>query len=634
MIKFSDKKQKTPSCPKTHKRILLIGNPNVGKSVFFSELTGIGVVSSNYSGTTVNYMEGAFKANENYTLIDVPGTYSLSPTSQAEEVAVNLVKKGADAIICVLDATNLERNLCLALELQQCHIPTVYALNMTDVAERNGIKVSAKLLEQELKAPVIATVAVKKHGIKEVEEEVKKLFKQTQEADVSCGHCSCCPSNVECCRGVTIWSHAKEITRKVSKKDKLKPNFLDKLGESTVKPFPGLAIALLVLATLLVVVRFGGGGLRAPLTMLTDGLIIPFFRNLFENIFSFFVSQGGHLCYRYLYYDEGFVSGIKTVIDGGVAICGPACVFLNVLIGEYGVFVISFQWIIALILPYVFAFYVAVSFLEDSGYLPRVSVLFDNVMRKLGVQGGSLIHVFLALGCAAPAIIGSRAATTRKERLVIAIIICFTVPCIAQIGALIALMSAFSWWMSPLMLLFAVFLFVVSAFIAGKIIKGKVDSLIIEVPNLLLPEPKAYFKKLKIRMKHFMLDAELPMLAAVFLAALLAGTGVIGIIAENYYVQSVVSRWLGMPKEAVSALILGIVRREMSVAPLLVLNLSHLQVFVAGVVSLMYLPCLSVMGILAKEFNIKVAVIIFFATVFSAIFVGGLVNQIAGVFIN
>jgi ferrous iron transport protein B len=119
------------------------------------------------------------------------------------------------------------------------------------------------------------------------------------------------------------------------------------------------------------------------------------------------------------------------------------------------------------------------------------------------------------------------------------------------------------------------------------------------------------------------------MLIAVFLAALLAGTGVIGVIAENAAVQSVVSGWLGMPEEAVVALILGIVRREMSVAPLLLLNLTWLQAFVAGIVSLLYLPCLSVFGIVAKEFRVGVAVMIFAGTVITAVFVGGLVNQIA-----
>ena len=615
---------------KKQNKILLMGNPNVGKSVFFTELTGIHAISSNYAGTTVGYMEGPFKVGETeYTLFDVPGTYSLSPTCDAEAVATSFMRSGAKAIICVLDASNLERNLCLALELQRCNIPAVYALNLLDVAERGGISVNEKLLEQELGSPVIPTVAVKKQGIGELVKRLESVLETAVKTDLaSCAACSsCCPKN----QNGDIWTAAKEINRRVSKKVSINPSFIDKLGESMMKPFPGIPIAFLALALLIGVVVGGGRALRAGLIPLVDGLIVPFFRNLFENIFAFFIQEGGHLCYRYLYWGaEGFSTAVRTVVGNGDAACGAACILLNVLIGEYGIFVISFQWIIALILPYVFSFYLGVSFLEDSGYLPRVSVLFDNVMRKLGVQGGSLIHVFLGLGCAVPAIIGSRTATTRKERLMIAAIICFAVPCISQIGALLALMSVFSWWMTPLMLLFAVFLFVATALVAGKVIKGKVDPLIIEVPNLLMPEPKAYFRKLMIRMKHFMVEAEIPMLAAVFFAAVLAGTGILNLIAV--YAQPVVSGWLGMPQEAVVALILGIVRREMSVAPLLALNLTYLQAFIAGVVSLMYLPCMSVFGVLAKEFKIKVAFVIFAGTVILALFTGGLINQIARLF--
>jgi len=624
-------------------KILLMGNPNVGKSVFFTELTGIKAISSNYSGTTVTFMKGRLTVREKeYALIDVPGTYSLTPTSEAEAVATRFVESGAEAVICVLDASNLERNLHLAMELRQYKIPTVYVLNLVDVAKRQGIVVNAKLLEKELGAPVVETVAVRRRGLDELIKRLEEVLNTTKPdcTQTSCGKCASCLYGHHKESG-DIWLTSKNIVRRVSSKIMAKPSFVDRLGFNMVKPFPGLPIAVLVLGLLVGVVVFGGRVLRMPLIMLTDGLIIPFFRNLFENIFAFFTGDGGQLGYRFLYYDSGFHTRFRVLSDGYfqtfyyeayAASTSFANVLLNVLIGEYGIFVISFQWIIALILPYVLSFYIGITFLEDSGYLPRVSVLFDNIMRKLGVQGGSLIHAFLALGCAIPAILGSRTATTQKERKMIAVIICFAIPCISQIGALAALMSEFSWWMPIAMFLFAMFLFVVVALIAGKIIKGKVDPLILEVPNLLIPNPKSYFRKLMIRMKHFLKDAELPMLAAVFIAALLAGTGVLNIIANQAQIQMVVSGWLGLPEEAVVSLILGIVRREMSVAPLLILNLTYLQAFVAGVVSLLYLPCLSVFGILAKEFRIRFAVTIFVSTVVSAILVGGLVNQIGRIF--
>ncbi|MCL2198498.1 MAG: ferrous iron transporter B [Defluviitaleaceae bacterium] len=604
-------------------RILLMGNPNVGKSIFFTELTGIHAMSSNYTGTTVNFMEGRITiGGKEYTLIDVPGTYSMTPTSEAEAVAQKFMQEGAAAVICVLDASNLERNLKLAMELTRYNIPMIFTLNMMDVAARHGVRIDIRQLEEQLKAPVVKSVAVKGKGLKELINRLEILLKSA-----TCGRkCEGCP-----------WAAAKEICGRVSTQKSTSPGFLDKLGDAMLNPFPGLPIAILVLALLVAVVVFGGRGLRVPLIMLTDNLIIPAIRNAFEFVFALFASEP--ISYSFLYYDNGFQTGTRLfygnmwqTVGNYAAVGGIADILINILIGEYGIFVISFQWIIALILPYVFAFYVGITFLEDSGYLPRISVLFDNIMRKLGVQGGSLIHVFLALGCAVPAILGSRTATTKKERLMIVTIVCFTIPCISQIGALIALMSVFSWWMTPAMVLFTMLMFATVALIASKLIKGSVDPLILEVPNLLLPNPKTYLRKLAIRMKHFLKDAEFPMLIAVFIAAVLAGTGIISAIAQNAAVQSIVSGWLGMPEEAVVALILGIVRREMSVAPLLILNLTYLQAFVAGVVSLLYLPCLSVFGIVAKEFKIKTAVLIFVGTIVAAIFIGGMVNQIARLF--
>jgi len=623
-----------------NKKILLMGNPNVGKSVFFSKLTGVHTVSSNFAGTTVDYTEGKLILGDNYnkdghqyTLIDVPGTYSLKPTSEAESVAVKLIQEGACAVICVLDATNLERNLVLALEMQACNIPIIYALNLSDVAKRRGILINPELLSKELNAPVVSTVAVKKQGLDELKREILKTMSSKDDYSENCASCQKCDSCPLNDSGRNMWNSAKQIAARVIKRETTALSKLDKLGEAMLKPWPGLPIAAFVLALVVGIVAFGGRALRFPLIALTDNAIIPFFRNIIERIFIAFSDTNAHLCYNYLYYNDGFRTGLRTLGEySSYGDCTIACTLLNVLIGEYGIFVISFQWIIALILPYVFAFYVAITFLEDSGYLPRMSVLFDNIMRKLGVQGGSLIHVFLALGCAIPALLGSRSATTKKERLMVATIICFAVPCISQIGALIALLSVFSWWLLPVMVIFSLLLFISVAFVAGRLIKGRVDPLMLEIPNLLMPEPRAYFRKLLIRMKHFLKDAEFPMMLAILIAALLTGTGIIQHIAENVIVQSVVSGWLGMPEEAVISLILGVVRREMSVAPLLLLDLNNLQALVAGVVSLMYLPCLSVFGVVAKEFKIRFAIIVFVGTITLALFTGGLINQIARLF--
>lgn len=151
------------------KKILLMGNPNVGKSVIFSKLTGMHVESSNYAGTTVDYTLGDIDLyGEEGILIDVPGTYSLSATSEAEQVAVGLLYEGADAIICVLDAVHLDRNLDLALKLKEQPIPIVYCLNLVDIAERQGIIIDHRKLEEELKAPVVPTIAIRNVGLRDL----------------------------------------------------------------------------------------------------------------------------------------------------------------------------------------------------------------------------------------------------------------------------------------------------------------------------------------------------------------------------------------------------------------------------------------------------------------------------------
>ncbi|MCL2578439.1 MAG: ferrous iron transporter B [Oscillospiraceae bacterium] len=572
-------------------KILLIGNPNVGKSIFFTELTGIHAISSNYAGTTVNFMEGTLSlGGEDYTLIDVPGTYSLNPTSEAETVAIRFLESGGKAVICVLDASNLERNLQLALELRRYKIPIVYTLNLVDVAKRQGVAVNAQLLAAELSAPVVETVAVKRVGLDALRQTLEDMLEGSAPLHQPCGNCPGCGRG----GAEEIWESAKEITARVSSRGEAEPSFADKLSESMMRPMPGIPIALLVIGLVIAVVVGLGELLRGYLLEpLVDEVIVPFFRRIFT-----------------------------TVLPEGVV--------QDIMIGEFGVFVISFEWILALILPYVFLFYVVFTLLEDTGYLPRISVLFDNVMRKLGVQGGSLMYMLMGYGCAAPAIIGSRAATSRKERIVITAAICFAVPCISQSGALISLLAGYAWWMLPAMILFSFALFVAVTLVAGKLVKGQVDPLLIEVPNLLVPNPKSYFRKLLTRMKHFLKDAEVPMMIAILIAAILAESGLLRLLAVH--AQPLVSGWLGLPADAVVALILGIVRREMSVAPLLALDLSALQAFVGGVVSLMYLPCLSVFAILAKEFHIRIALAITLSTIVLALFTGGVINQIGQLF--
>lgn len=561
-----------------------MGNPNVGKSVIFSALTGIHVMSSNYAGTTVSYTSGEISLEgEAYQLIDVPGTYSLKASSEAEEVAVKFLEEGASAVLCVLDASNLARNLNLALEIRSFGIPVVYSLNLSDIAQRKGISVDAKALEEELSSSVIETVAVKGTGLEELQSALVTVLSQNQEEAYP---------KAAMIEGKALWEASGKIAEKVQKDVAVDLNFLDRLGQNMVKPMPGVPIAILVMVLSLVMIVFGGKGLRAVLFIpLVDKLIVPFFQMVVSAM------------------------SLPTLLN-------------NILIGEYGVLVIGFQWPISLILPYVTLFYLVFTFLEDCGFLPRMAVLFDGLMSKMGVQGGSLITLVMGYGCAVPAIIGTRSATTRKERIMISTMVCFAVPCISQSAALISLLGEESFLLVLALFLLSFLVIFVVGLVTGKLLKGNIDPIILEIPNLLLPEKKAYWKKIMIRMKGFLLEAEGPMMIAIVLAAVLKESGMLDFLAGAF--EPLVSGLLGLPEEAVILLLLGVIRREMAVAPLLDMDLNGLQLFVGAVVALLYLPCLSVFGVLAKEFNAKVAVYIGVSVFASAMLLGGLINFLGG----
>ncbi len=572
-------------------KVLLMGNPNVGKSVIFTALTGIYTMSSNYAGTTVSYTQGKMIIEDKeFQLIDVPGTYSLTATSEAEQVAVSFMESGAKAVICVLDASNLTRNLNLALEVKKHGVPIVFALNLSDIAERKGIKIDIEKLSKHLNAPVISTVAVKKDGMNELKSKVLEIIDNKdykQEVDTTET------------KTKELWNKSFEIAKDCITKEEQNLKFIDKLGEKMLKPWPGIAIALLIVVLSLVIIVFGGKGIRAVITTpLVNSAIIPFFEMIIGKL------------------------PLPEIIN-------------NILIGEYGIFVIGFQWLLDFILPFVFMFYLVFTFLEDSGVLPRMAVLFDNVMRKMGLQGGSLINFVMGYGCAVPAIIGTRNCTTRKERIIISTMVCFAVPCISQLSALISLVSSVSYLAVILLVLFSfLIVFIVSA-VLGKLLKGKITPIVIEIPNLLMPEPKSYFRKFLIRMKSFLVEAEIPMLVAVGIIALLQGVIINDVPMINYFADvcsPIVSQMLGLPKEAATFLLLGVIRREFAVLPLLELNLNTLQVFVAAVVSLLYLPCISVFGVLAKELKARVAVGIFVGTFTVAILLGTIINLIGSIF--
>lgn len=561
---------------KLENNILLIGNPNVGKSVIFSNLTKKYVLSSNYAGTTVSYTKEKIILDKEYTLIDVPGTYSLSPTSDAEYIAKLFLDSKPKAIVCVLDSTNLVRNLVLALEIKKTGIPVIYVLNFIDIAYRKGISIDVKKLSILLNSPVIKTVAVKGRGLDEIKNNLINIMNDDYKQN----------SNFT---NKNIWNESFKIANEVTSITSKEISFIDKLANNLIKPNPGIFITFfIILLSLFNIVFFG--------KMISKFITYPL-TNYITDYLTVFIIKGN----------------LPNIIT-------------NILIGEYGIFVVGISWIFDLIFPFVLMFYIVFTFLEDTGILPRISVLYDNVMKKIGLQGGSLISLLMGYGCAVPAIISTRNATTKKERFIVTTMICISIPCISQISTLIIFLSNISIFMIiPVLLTSFIILFLVGYFFK-KILKWKIDPIVIEIPNLLIPNIKSYFKKVYIKIKNFILDAQVPLIIALIILSLLMETGIYEYI--TMILSPIVVMLLGLPKEAASLLLLGVIRKEISLLPLLSFELTTIQIIVASIVSILYLPCISVLGIITKEYNYKYAFLIFIITFFIAILTGTIINYL------
>ncbi len=559
-------------------KVLLMGNPNVGKSVLFSELTGITAMSANYPGTTVSYSQGLFEIDGlKISLVDVPGTYALDMGTEAEVIANEFLDKGADAIVIVLDATNLERNLYLALQVLDRGFPTVVALNLMDVARNRGIKIDIKTLGEKLGVPVVATTAVKGQGIEDLKKTLLTVLEQKRVPGIRWGK-------------QDYWKAAERIARKTQSFEQGKRTLGDRLDEKILQPLSGSLIAIAV--TLLSFAGIVGVGMGVR-----NFILRPIFDNFIEPV-------------------------IRTIVISIV----PAGVFQNILIGDYGFLIKTIEWPLTLMFPYVVSFYIVLAFLEDSGYMPRLAALLDSVFKKIGLQGTAMIPFILGYGCAIPAILATRSLNDRRERKMVSTLIALGVPCISQTGAFISLLGARSF-----LLVIALYLISLTAvFITGRILlrlnPEPPEPLAMELPPLLWPEMRTVSRRTWQRLKGTITDAFIPLTIVVAVTSILYETG--GLHYIGNLLSPLVVKWLGLPAEASVGLIAGIVRRELAVLPLLEMNLTTAQLFVGAVVALFYLPCAAVFGVLATEFSVKEAAGVGLITIFLAFTIGGLFNHL------
>lgn len=568
-------------------KLLLMGNPNVGKSAIFSRLTGVNIISSNYPGTTVEFTRGYMNfGNEKIEVIDVPGTYTLEPTCKAEEVAVEMLKDGS-LMINVIDATNLERNLGLTLQLLEKKIPMLVVLNFWDETKHKGIEIDIKKLEEILGIPVITTNALTGEGIKELVEK----FSQAR-------------TSVYSYEDATRWQQIGKIVEDVQVLHHRHHRFLEFIGDISINPFTGIPIGIVILYLCFSIIRFIGEGLIGK-------LMDPLFHKIWEPLMvklSVFLGSGGII--------HNIIIG--HLINGKIDFMQSFGLLTTGLYVELGA-----------VLPYVFAFYLILGVLEDIGYLPRMGVLLDRLMHMVGLHGMGFIPMLLGFGCKVPAILATRVMETKKERFIAATLMCMTVPCASQTAMIFSLIGKYG--PHGIFIVFGV-LFVVwitVGMILSRYVKGEAMEMFTEMPPYRVPYIPAVAKKLWMRILAFFKDAFPLVMLGVFLVNILYSFKIFEIIEK--VVSPAMTKVFGLPAEAIGSLLVGFLRKDVAVGMLIPLNLSFRQMVISCVVLSISFPCIAVFGVLTKELGVKDMIKASLIMIFTAFLVGGFLNLVLAV---
>ncbi len=548
------------------KKIFLIGNPNVGKSVVFSRLTGVEVISSNYSGTTVEIMRGVLKLGpQQIEVVDLPGTYSLEPSSKAEEVAVSLLNECAKdemAVVNIIDSTNLERNLYLTLQLLEAGLPVVVALNMCDEAKHRGVSLEVDKLEKILKIPVISTCAITGLGIKLLLERINES-KPVLRAKFSHRE---------------RWQEIGIITGQVQHLTHRHHTLREILEDASLKPFSGALIAVGVVLTSFQIVRFIGENL---INRIADPIFFNFYQPLLIKLSSFL---GEESFIHHLLIGDLINSKIDFKQSLGILTTAPYIEF-------------------AMVLPYIISFYFVLGLLEDIGILPRLAMLLDNLLHCIGLHGFAIIPVLLGLGCNVPGILATRNLESKRERFIAATLISIGVPCVALQAMIFGLLGKFSGYYVAGVHLVLLAIWLVLGMILNHTTKGYSPELLVEIPPYRLPSVVTLWKKLFFRIKGFLIEAAPLVLLGVLIVNVLLYFKLFGLFTGIF--SPVVKGLFGLPKEAVVALVMGLFRKDVAVGMLMPLALTAKQLFITAVLLAISFPCVATFIVFFKELGLR-----------------------------
>jgi ferrous iron transport protein B len=633
--------------------IALAGNANVGKSAIFNQLTGVDQIVGNWPGKTVERAEGLLlHKGHRIRVIDLPGIYSFSTYSMEELVSRDFIAlEHPDAVVNVIDASALERNLFFTIQLMELSPPMLIAVNQVDIAEKKGIRVDTNKLSSLLGVPVVPTIAIRGKGIdtlsqgilhlvqdrpappvitygKEVEERISRIISLS--ANISM------PYPVRW-TAIKLIEGDPQIIQMVREQDasliEIAGNLSREIeamhGEpaSVVMSAERYQVADRIVAQV-ITVRTPKDGI--PEKSLTDRIDRIVLHPVFGYI-SVIAIIGGLLIWTFI---------IGTQISGLLAeylsqfeqyepvVSGPIWEILwN---GAFTGFVAG----VTLVIPYVLPFYLILAMIEDSGYLTRIAVMLDRGMHKMGLHGKAIIPLILGYGCNVPACYSCRIMETPKQKMLAAFLVTL-IPCTARTVIILGLVAVFVniWWALALYA-FDILLIILLGRIAFKAVPGESAGLIMEMPDYHVPSLSVVLKQTWARTKSLIwIVFPAYIIGSAVLQVLYAG----GILEPvNALLAPITVLWLGLPAVVGITLIFGIVRKELTILMLAVIFgtvdfaavLTPVQLIVLALVSMLYIPCIAVILVLASEFGWKKALTISAAEVVMAIAIGGIAYRV------
>ncbi len=591
------------------RRLALVGNPNVGKSTLFNRLTGGRAATANYPGTTVRVEVGRAWLGGPVEVLDLPGSYSVQATDGTEaeeEVASALASSPPDAILAVIDATNLARNLVLVLELMELGIPMAVALNLVDEAEREGSAPDSEALSRPLGIPVVPTVATRGAGalraaLAALEARPPPRPPYRPEVAALLEGVGGRGSRAEPPPGFILLAAerhrlARELATLAGAPTGGRSGLRRRAEEVLLSPVSGpISLVLLLVATLFLLFVVGDALSRA-LDALWSAGASPLIRRLIHAL------AGEGVWGRVLTW--AFDSGIEAVLSVGI--------------------------------PYVAVFYLFLAVLEDSGVLSAASFVADRAMRRLGLSGRALIPLVAGSGCNVPAIMGTRVLPSRKERTIASALIVM-VPCSARIAVISGAVSRFV-GKGPALAIFALDALIVAA--AGAFLKrtlpGKSSGLLMEIFPLRKPSLGAVARKAWYRAEAFVFKA---------VPVVTVGSLALGTLYETGWIwkaeqplRPLFAHFLRIPTVAGIALIFAILRKELALQLLVALAavkygpgaenllkfMTPQQIWIYALVNTVQVPCVATLAALSGELGPARAAAIAASTVVTALGVGGL----------